>query len=303
HFIVTGRMTEMVAVGTWAFSEAPVLKALEVMSQGGSSIDAVETGINLAETDMSYGKYHVGCSGWQNSENVLQLDAAIMDGKDLNFGSVTALEGFSKAVSVARRVMSHSPHSMLSGDGAAVFAKSQGFKHEPNLGTPCPKLQTQSPGHDTLGLLAMDVSGNLCAGVSTSGMSGKHPGRVGDSALPGCGLYADSLYGAACCSGDGDKILRFCPAYKVVDLLKQGNDPMNACQIVAREIVKRRSLTDNFEMVIIALDCKGQVGAANVGIHSWTDPGSGQLYPGFPYVVSRVDQLERAVINVVTAYF
>lgn len=278
-------------VGTWAFSQAPVLEASRRLADGQSALASVEAGITLAEVDPFYGPYHVGCSGWRNSNKVLELDAAIMDGKNLSFGAVTALQGFSQAISIARQVMDKSQHSILTGSGAKLFAKSLGFQYQQNLGvnSPCCEpnshVQAQSAGHDTLGLLAMDATGNICAGVSTSGMSGKHPGRVGDSSLPGCGLYADSLYGAACCSGDGDEILKFCPSYKVVDLLKQGKSPHEACKLVTKEISQHRGWKNTFQLVIVAMDPKGQTGAGNLGVTNWTDCNTGKLYPGFPYTL------------------
>ncbi|CAL1532280.1 unnamed protein product [Lymnaea stagnalis] len=291
-------------VGTWTFSQAPALEAAKRLAYGHSALDAVEAGITIAEVDPTYGPYHVGCAGWRNSNNVLELDAAIMDGKQLSFGAVTALQGFPQAISVARQVMEKSRHSILTGSGAALFAESHGFKYQPNLGvnSPCGEpsslAQVQCAGHDTLGLLALDGTGNICAGVSTSGMSGKHPGRVGDSTLPGCGLYADSLYGAACCSGDGDEILKFCPSYKVVDLLKQGKNPQEACQLVTNEISQHRGWKARFQLVIIAIDAKGQTGAGNLGVDTWTDCNTGKMYPGFPYTL-RSHQDDDVLVQVV----
>ncbi|CAG5132706.1 unnamed protein product [Candidula unifasciata] len=287
-------------VGTWPFSREPVRKAMQCLSNYSTSLDAVEAGIHVAEVDPNYGPYHVGCGGWQNSDLVLELDAAIMNGTDMNFGAVTALTGFAEAISVARQVMEKSPHSMLTGPGAARFARAQGFQFQENMGRhPKPQMvvgvDKQRHGHDTLGILALDKQGNICAGVSTSGMSGKLPGRVGDSALPGCGLYADSQAGAACCSGDGDEILRYCPSYKVVDLLKQGYSPQNACLSTAKEIMRRRGTRGAFEMVVIALDNKGNQGAANIGVHSYKDEAAGIQYAGFPFVTLSDNMTEAQV--------
>lgn len=276
-------------VGTWPFSKEPVQKAYEALRKGRPAVEAIEAGINVAEEDWSYGPYHVGCGGWRNSDGVLQLDAALMDGKDLNFGAVTALSGYSRAISVARRVLTHSRHSMLTGAGAAAFAADHGFKSQQGLGrvksVDAVNKRESHSGHDTLGLLCLDQSGNISAGVSTSGAANKEPGRVGDSALPGAGLYADSEIGAACCSGDGDEILKHCPSYRAVAYIKQGLNPQKACRKVVSEILSRTKLRSNFEMVIIAIDRNAEVGAANVGVHRWVDDVSGTEHPGFPYVV------------------
>ncbi|BFZ01667.1 hypothetical protein BsWGS_04706 [Bradybaena similaris] len=288
-------------VGTWPFSREPVIKAMQYLSNNSSAVDAVEAGVHVAEVDPSYGSHHIGCGGWQNSDFVLQLDAAIMDGTDLGFGAVTALAGFAEAISVARQVMEKSPHSMLTGEGAAKFAMAQGFQFQENMGRhPKPQVVASGDkhacGHDTLGLLALDRQGNICAGVSTSGISGKLPGRVGDSALPGCGLYADSEAGAACCSGDGDEILKYCPSYKVVALLKQGYSPQNACLATVKEIMRRRRTRGVFQMVIIALDNKGNHGAANIGVDSFKDEATGLQHAGFPFVTLSENMTEAKVI-------
>ncbi|KAK3793108.1 hypothetical protein RRG08_026129 [Elysia crispata] len=298
-------MSQQCVVGTWPFSTEPARVAWAALLEGRSAIESVEAGINVAEEDWSYGPYHVGCGGWRNSAGELQLDAAIMDGRDLSFGAVTALAGHSRAISVAKRVLTHSRHSMLSGTGASAFAVDQGFKPEPGLGRLKPDKITvgekdgnERSGHDTLGLLCVDRSGNISAGVSTSGAANKEPGRVGDSALPGAGLYADSEIGAACCSGDGDEILKHCPSYRVVGYIKQGLRPQEACSKVASEILRRRKGLANFEMVIIAVDSDARAGAANIGIQHWVDDVTRTEHSGFPYVVASTVSQEPIIHHV-----
>ncbi|RUS91911.1 hypothetical protein EGW08_000313, partial [Elysia chlorotica] len=213
-------MSKQCVVGTWPFSKEPARVALGALLKGRSATDAVEAGINVAEEDWSYGPYHVGCGGWRNLAGELQLDAAIMDGRDLSFGAVTALSGHPRAISVAKRVLTHSRHSMLSGAGASAFAVEHGFKSQQGL------------GRDKIVYVVLHLEFTLPIqlnfsplGVSTSGAANKQPGRVGDSALPGAGLYADSEIGAACCSGDGDEILKHCPSYRVVGYIRQGFSP------------------------------------------------------------------------------
>ncbi|KAL5004199.1 hypothetical protein ScPMuIL_017655 [Solemya velum] len=284
--------TPMVA-GTWSFSKAAVLKAAEVIGTNNApGVDAVEAGINVIEDDESYGPCFVGRGGPTNAAGQSELDAAIMDGSLLNFGAVAALSGeFSRPVSVARRIMENSPHSILTGSGADKFAREQGFSpHDgaksTTLESPASVVTECGPGHDTLGLLVLDCSGNLCAGVSTSGMAGKHPGRVGDSPLPGCGLYADSTVGAACCSGDGDHILKFCPSYQVVSLIRQGQSVRDACQTVVKEVTERWSSRglQPFELSVLAMDKHGQVGAATT-VSEYQDPLTQTTYGGFPYTM------------------
>ncbi|XP_056616095.1 N(4)-(Beta-N-acetylglucosaminyl)-L-asparaginase isoform X1 [Triplophysa dalaica] len=118
-------------------------------------------------------------------------------------------------------------------------------------------------GHDTLGLIALDLGGNITVGASTSGAPFKSPGRVGDSPLPGCGLYADHTVGAAAATGDGDKIMCYCPSFHVVQLMRQGSSPNEACQAVLADIQRRISGDTCFEVGLIALNIKGEVGAAS----------------------------------------
>ncbi|XP_033749528.1 N(4)-(Beta-N-acetylglucosaminyl)-L-asparaginase-like [Pecten maximus] len=273
-------------VGTWTFSREAVATTAHCLQQNLSCTDAVERGINQIEVDEAYGPCVVGVGGFRNSDGYLELDAAMMEGRGLRtqFGAVTALQGVPRAVSVARAVMEKCSHNMLTGSGATKFAKEQGFAVEDNLLTAKSNQTKQSiPGHDTLGILAVDGQNHVCSGVSTSGSGNKHPGRVGDSALPGNGLYADGEAGAACCSGDGDQILMYCPSFRVVLLMKEGKQPQAACEEVINDI-RRKCDGQIFEVAIIAVNMKSEYGAAST-LDTWTDPLTGQQFAGFPYVV------------------
>eukprot|EP00105_Crassostrea_gigas_P004229 XP_011417374.1 PREDICTED: putative N(4)-(beta-N-acetylglucosaminyl)-L-asparaginase GE19290 [Crassostrea gigas] len=265
-------------VGTWSFCYDAIKQGEEMFRNQTNCMDTIEKTINYIEEDEIYGPCIVGRGGPPNSAGYREYDAALMDGATLRFGAVTALRGIPNAVSVARAVMERSPHSMLSGEGAGLFAKGQGFISRE---TPTPQ-NTQVPGggHDTLGVIAVGQDRNLSVGVSTSGAPGKHPGRVGDSALPGGGLYANPQ-GAACCSGDGDEILKFCPSFHIVHLISQGRSPQDACEEVVQNIYRQNK---HMEIAVIAADIKGQYGACST-VQSWTDPLTQKQYPGFPYVI------------------
>ncbi|XP_072533108.1 N(4)-(Beta-N-acetylglucosaminyl)-L-asparaginase isoform X4 [Salminus brasiliensis] len=214
--------------------------------------------------------------------------------------------------------MDRSPHSLLVGEGAEAFAREEGFTIEPNDSMLSSHTVTayqkflenrqSASGHDTIGLIALDLSGNITVGVSTSGAPFKAPGRVGDSPLPGCGLYADQTVGAAAgwcflilhlmhfcitdnqvcgqagnrhlcynvlcmwyivcmmfllATGDGDKIMCYCPSFHIVQLMRQGSSPKEACYSVLTDIRKRRGERECFEVGLIALNMKGEVGAAS----------------------------------------
>uniref|UniRef100_A0A4W5P283 Zgc:153169 n=1 Tax=Hucho hucho TaxID=62062 RepID=A0A4W5P283_9TELE len=263
----------MAAVGTWGFSQPSVERIRSLITAGGHATDAVEEAMAEVEDDPKTGHHIVGRGGFPNSGGVLECDAAIMEGITGRFGAVAALRGVGAPVRVARRVMDRSPHSLLVGEGAVAFAREQGFPIEPNdnmLSAHSAKAyqefleQKKSvSGHDTLGLIALDNMGNITVGVSTSGAPFKSPGRVGDSPLPGCGLYAEHMVGAAAATGDGDKIMCHCPSFHAVQLMKQGSSPNRACYTVLDDIIKRTAPDKCFEIGLIALNVKGEVGAAS----------------------------------------
>ncbi|XP_043552620.1 N(4)-(Beta-N-acetylglucosaminyl)-L-asparaginase isoform X6 [Chiloscyllium plagiosum] len=226
------------AVGTWAFSMPAVDKARRLLEVGSGASAAVQEAITELENDKETGCFVVGRGGFPNKAGVVQCDAAIMEGLPGRFGAVAALPGVGTPLTVAQMVMDKSEHNMLVGEGAVAFAKEQGFRIEDNsdmmteasLAAYEEFLQSRkSPpkNHDTLGLIVLDEMENITVGVSTSGAPFKDPGRVGDSPLPGCGLYADNRAGAAAATGDGDKIMCFCPSFHVVQLMKQRGLPFS----------------------------------------------------------------------------
>ncbi|XP_072533107.1 N(4)-(Beta-N-acetylglucosaminyl)-L-asparaginase isoform X3 [Salminus brasiliensis] len=261
----------MAAVGTWSFSQPAVEKMRLMILAGHSATDVVERAAADVENDVETGRHIVGRGGFPNSKGIVECDAAIMEGVPGRFGAVAALRGVGQPCRVARRVMDRSPHSLLVGEGAEAFAREEGFTIEPNDSMLSSHTVTayqkflenrqSASGHDTIGLIALDLSGNITVGVSTSGAPFKAPGRVGDSPLPGCGLYADQTVGAA--AGDGDKIMCYCPSFHIVQLMRQGSSPKEACYSVLTDIRKRRGERECFEVGLIALNMKGEVGAAS----------------------------------------
>ncbi|XP_048392056.1 N(4)-(Beta-N-acetylglucosaminyl)-L-asparaginase isoform X4 [Stegostoma tigrinum] len=233
-------------VGTWAFSLAAVDKARLLLATGRGASATVQEAMAEVENDKETGCFVVGRGGFPNKAGVVQCDAAIMEGLPGRFGAVAALPGIGIPLTVARMVMDKSDHSMLVGGGAVAFAKEQGFSIEDNSDMMTEaglaayeeflrSRKSPSKNHDTLGLIVLDQEGNITVGVSTSGAPFKDPGRVGDSPLPGCGLYADS----------------------------RGLSPTDACQSVVQDICNRVGKKDIFEIGLIALNMKGEVGAAS----------------------------------------
>lgn len=248
----------------------------------------------------------VGKGGIPNAVGAVQLDAAVMRGSDCALGAVAAFEHCPRAVSVARQVLEASPHSMLVGQGADAFAAAQGFPQEDiatadsraafeqhQQGTGC----TEQPlKKDTLSAVALDLHGNVSAAVTTSGMSFKAAGRVGDSPVVGAGLYADAEAGACVATGDGDHIMRFCPSHKVVEAMSNGLSPKEACSAVIGRIFSRmqRSKQPMFEMALLAINTAGEVGAGST-FGQWYDHVTGEQWAGFPYAVATGGECEMRV--------
>jgi N4-(beta-N-acetylglucosaminyl)-L-asparaginase len=226
-------------VSTWPFGKAANDEALRVLGKSGSLLDAVEQGIWVTE---SAGDGSVGLSGGPNAAGVVQLDACIMNGPDHKAGSVAALEGVRHPISAARRVMEKTRHVMLVGEGARMFAVEEGLETVPvnskerheewqkKRTSTRGKSGDQKPqGHDTIALLVLGKDGNIAGGCSTSGMGGKLPGRVGDSPILGSGLYLDNEVGAAGATGVGENVMRYCATFQIVEFMRQGMPPHEAC--------------------------------------------------------------------------
>jgi N4-(beta-N-acetylglucosaminyl)-L-asparaginase len=267
-------------VSTWDFGVGANQAAWTRLSAGGSALDAVEQGARWAETDLC--NPTVGRCGNPDRDGVLTLDASIMDG-DGRCGAVAALEDIDHPISVARRVMEDTPHVMLVGEGAQQFAVSQGFKKQ-RLLTPdaehawrewrerakyAPQInaeRTLKPGnkenHDTLGMLAIDRAGRLAGACTTSGMAWKMHGRVGDSPIIGAGLYVDNEVGAATASGVGEEMIRNAASFLVVELMRQGRTPMDACrEAIERVVRKRPEASKALQVCFLAINRHGEVGA------------------------------------------
>ena len=263
-------------VSTWPFGRASNDKALQALLAGGTILDAVEQGIWVTESDAR--NKSVGLGGTPNAAGVVQLDSCIMYGPGHKAGSVAALEGIRHPISAARRVMEKSPHVMLAGEGARMFALEQGLEsvevNSRELDDRWLKQQmAPSPappqGHDTIALLIVGADGTIAGGCSTSGLGGKLPGRVGDSPIIGDGLYVDNEVGAAGATGVGENIMRYCATFQIVELMRQGAHPREACQRVVDRIVAAEPKGKNPSINFVALDKLGRHGAAgtDAGFH------------------------------------
>src|ERR1043165_6529003 len=237
-------------VSTWPFGKASNEAALKVLLRGGSLLEAVEQGIWVTESDA--GNRSVGLSGTPNAAGVVQLDACIMHGPDHKAGSVAALEGVRHPISAARRVMEKTRNVMLVGEGARMFALEEGLESvERNSRARYDQWQKQrtaqrskaaerkTDNHDTIALLLLGADGNLAGGCSTSGLGGKLPGRVGDSPIIGSGLYVDNDVGAAGATGLGENVMRYCASFLIVEFMRQGMSPEDACIAIIKRIASK----------------------------------------------------------------
>jgi N4-(beta-N-acetylglucosaminyl)-L-asparaginase len=265
-------------ISTWRFGKRANEEAAKVLQKGGSAIEAVEKGINLIELDPE--ETSVGYGGLPNEEGEVELDAMIMDGKTHTAGSVAALKYIKTPISVARKVMEKTKHTMLVGNHAFEFAQKYGFKKEQLLTEKAKKIWQRWKNNpkretfwkpDTIGMVIVDKDGNIAVGCSTSGLAFKIKGRVGDSPIIGSGAYCDNDAGGAAATGNGDIMMRFCPAYQAVEFMRKGWHPAKACQKAIQRIVKKgykAGLKKGFKGVfcLIALDKEGNFGAYGAGI-------------------------------------
>jgi len=272
-------------ISTWDFGVAANQAAWAILGKGGHALDAVEAGARVPEADLK--NHSVGRAGYPDRDGHVTLDASIMDA-DYNCGAVAAIEHIAHPISVARRVMERTPHVLLVGDGALQFALEQGFKKE-NLLTPeseqawhewlktahyQPSINSEvrdygttgRPGgagnHDTIGMLALDAQGRLAGACTTSGMAWKLHGRVGDSPIIGAGLYVDGEIGAATSTGVGEEVIRNAGSFLVVELMRQGRSPQDACKEAVLRIIKRRpEASKTLQVGFLAMNRAGEVGA------------------------------------------
>lgn len=264
-----------VFLSTWAHGKPANERAAEVFQSGGSLLDAVEKGINVPEDDPKVTS--VGYGGLPNEDGQVELDAAIMDGTRHRAGAVCALHSIKNPISVARQVLEKTRHTTLAGEGAFLFALKMGFKPEQLL-TPQslqkwldwknnPHHETfwlQSENHDTIGFVATDGKGHVVSGCSTSGLAWKIHGRVGDSPLVGCAVYADDNVGAASATGDGDLMTNYCTSVSIVHDMARGASPQEACVGLLQHVAKTDPKNREAFVCVIALNNRGEIGAASM---------------------------------------
>lgn len=265
-------MPDPVVIATWPFGRIAVQNALKPLNEGKPALDAAIVGAQAVEDDPEVRS--VGYAGIANSIGTVSLDACVMDGKTLSCGGVAGLENVRHPAAVARLVMEKTPHVLLVGAGAQLFAVQNGFPldtlHTAASVAEWEKKRPKRPGqippeaHDTVTVLALDRKGSLGGVCTTSGLSYKLPGRVGDSPLIGSGLYVDDEAGAAGATGVGEEIIRIGGSHLIVELMRAGKSPQEACESAVDRInaTAGRRGVHPARVAFLALDRKGRVGAA-----------------------------------------
>ena len=267
-----------IAICTWNFGNATA-KAWEVLEKGGNALDAVHQGVMVEENDLNNST--VGNGGRPDRDGNVTLDACIMD-KDGNCGAVLAMQNIANPISVARKVMEETPHVMLAGKGAEQFAYEQGFE-KTNLLTEESKQAWEEwkktsqykpiiniENHDTIGMLAIDADGDIAGACTTSGMAYKMAGRIGDSPIIGAGLFVDNEVGGATATGVGEEVVRTVGSFLIVELMRQGKSPQEACEEGVKRIIAKNKDKQDFQIGFIAINKKGETGGYCI-------------HPGFTY--------------------
>ena len=299
-------------ISTWDAGINANKAAWEILKNNGRALNAVEAGVMVTESEKN--NCCVGLNAYPDRDGHVTLDASIMD-EFGNAGSVCYLERIKHPISVARRIMEKTPHVMLAGSGAQQFAVEQGFPLEPdklsdsatkaykewlkkseykpvinventkgqNAFAPM-RLSNGAFNHDTIGMIAIGEDGNLSGSCTTSGMAFKMRGRVGDSPLIGAGLFVDNEVGAAVSTGLGEEVIKICGTHMVVEAMRHGMAPEEACKLAVERVIKRHTAQEikDIQVAFIAIDKAGNYGGY-------------AIHKGFNYAVCYADDYNELI--------
>ena len=277
-------------ISTWIHGMEANAGAWSVLENGGDALDAVQKGVAVTESDMN--NRSVGLAGRPDRDGHVTLDACIMD-HDSRCGSVAFLEDIQHPIDVARAIMDKTPHVMLVGEGAQKWALENGFS-KVDFEVPIPEVQkdyenwlikseyktgVNVENHDTIGMLALDASGRMAGACTTSGMAYKIRGRVGDSPIIGAGLFIDGDVGGATATGVGEAMIRTAGASAVVESMRRGASPEEACYDIVQRILKKHPGVEGMQVGFLAMNVQGEYGGYSV-------------YNGFNYALRTQDRNE-----------
>ncbi|MEQ3656432.1 MAG: N(4)-(beta-N-acetylglucosaminyl)-L-asparaginase [Dokdonia sp.] len=260
------------AICTWRFPEATA-KAGALLSQGANALDAVIEGVAVEEANLD--NTTVGIGATPDRDGAVTLDACVM-APNGDCGAVMAVENIVHVAALARKVMEETPHVILVGHGAEKFAYAQGFPKEDLLTETeqqkweqWKKTSNYQPiinieNHDTIGMLTLDKNGDIAGACTTSGLGYKMKGRVGDSPIIGAGLFIDNEIGGAVATGLGEEVIKTVGSFLIVELMRQGKSPQQACEEAIARIVKSPSDHTQFQIAYIAMNKSGQTGSYSI---------------------------------------
>ena len=267
--VIANQKPSPIAICTWQFTKANEV-AGAALKAGKPALDAAIEGVEIEEENLK--NTTVGKGGAPDREGNVTLDACVM-APDGDCGAVLCVSTITNVAALARKVMEKTPHVILAGEGAEEFGYSQGFKKE-NLLTEESKKAWQewlkSPeykpiinieNHDTIGMLTLDKDGDIAGACTTSGLSYKMKGRVGDSPIIGSGLFIDNEIGGAVATGMGEEVLKTVGSFLIVELMRNGMSPQKACEEAVHRIVKKNERHKNFQIAYIAMNKIGETGA------------------------------------------
>jgi L-asparaginase / beta-aspartyl-peptidase len=232
---------------------AALAAATQMLEGGAPALDACEAGVRALEDDQIF---NAGAGAVRNKAGEIELDAAIMDGATLDIGAVGALKGVANPIGVAR-VLLREEATLVVGDGARQIAQAHGLINARDR-----REHAGAGGKDTVGCIVRDRAGGLAVGISTGGLEGALPGRIGDAPLPGCGFYADDQAGAACFSGDGERISRTLLAARAIAALERDQDAQGAADLSLRFLLRVGG-----EAGAIVMNKSGELGWAHSSDH------------------------------------
>ena len=277
-------------ISTWIHGMEANAGAWEILSNGGNALDAVQKGVAVTENDLN--NRSVGLGGRPDRDGHVTLDACIMD-HDSRCGAVAFLEEIIHPIDVARAIMDKTPHVMLVGKGAQQWALENGFT-KASFQVPVPPVQkdyeewrikseyktrVNVENHDTIGMLALDANGRMAGACTTSGMAYKIRGRVGDSPIIGAGLFIDGDVGGATATGVGEAMIRTAGSSAVVESMRRGASPEEACYDIVQRILRKHPGVDGMQVGFLAMNMQGETGGYSV-------------YNGFNYALRNKGQNE-----------
>ena len=260
------------SISTWKTTEANLM-AGSLLEKGVDALSAAVSGVAVEEENPK--NTTVGYGGAPDRSGIVTLDACVMNHIG-DCGSVIAVENIVNVARLAKDVMEKTPHVMLAGKGAQEFAISEGYKREDLLTQKSKEdwkkwLESEDykpiiniENHDTIGMLCLDKNNNISGACTTSGLAYKMKGRVGDSPIIGSGLFIDNKIGGAVATGLGEEVVKTVGSFLVVELMRQGKSPQEACESAVKRIVKSNSQKDKFQVAYIAINKNGEVGSYSI---------------------------------------